>query len=136
MTQTDKQREWSLNYYYKHREKRLAANKKYLATPEGKAKHALTNKLWHRKQRKLKTPYYNKTKKLIADWRKKNPLATPSEGKLNKTLKRTNLLKRQPCIFCKEIKTIAHHEDYLKPLNVIWMCRSCHQKYHLGLIKK
>ena len=28
------------------------------------------------------------------------------------------------------MKVIAHHEDYDKPLDVMWLCRSCHVKRH------
>lgn len=37
------------------------------------------------------------------------------------------------CSGCSiNIATDAHHEDYGKPLEVIWLCRSCHQKIHRG----
>jgi hypothetical protein len=26
----------------------------------------------------------------------------------------------------------AHHEDYARPLDVIWLCTSCHQRVHTG----
>jgi len=29
---------------------------------------------------------------------------------------------------------VAHHEDYEKPLDVIFVCRSCHYKIHKELI--
>jgi predicted RNA-binding Zn-ribbon protein involved in translation (DUF1610 family) len=32
------------------------------------------------------------------------------------------------------VNIIAHHEDYRKPLDVIWVCRSCHNKIHTGEI--
>ena len=39
-------------------------------------------------------------------------------------------LDRQPCSSCGEIVTDAHHEDYRKPLAVIFLCRKCHFKLH------
>lgn len=39
------------------------------------------------------------------------------------------LIKR-PCEFCGEVEVQAHHQDYLKPLEVNWLCIKCHKKYH------
>lgn len=43
---------------------------------------------------------------------------------------RTGDIKRAPiCQKCnKKCKTQGHHTDYLKPLEVIWLCSSCHAK--------
>jgi hypothetical protein len=44
---------------------------------------------------------------------------------------RIGRLVRLPCQFCGNQKTQAHHEDYGKPLEVIWVCRSCHiERFH------
>ena len=36
----------------------------------------------------------------------------------------------------REKNTEAHHEDYDKHLDVIWMCRKHHKKLHNNLINK
>ena len=45
-------------------------------------------------------------------------------------------LRKQPCAVCGEAKVEAHHHDYSKPLDVIWLCRSCHIKHHISTAKK
>ncbi len=41
-------------------------------------------------------------------------------------------LERFPCEICDESDSDAHHPDYSKPLEVVWLCR----KHHLALHKK
>jgi len=47
------------------------------------------------------------------------------------------MLKRKPCLICGKGKlTKAHHEDYMKPLEVIFLCDSHHQQIHKKGVKK
>lgn len=39
------------------------------------------------------------------------------------------LLKKQPCWVCGE-KAIAHHPDYDRPLDVVWLCQPHHKQTH------
>ena len=41
-------------------------------------------------------------------------------------------MKRMPCIICGNPKTHAHHEDYSKPLDVVFLCLSHHRRRHLN----
>lgn len=41
---------------------------------------------------------------------------------------RDGRIVRQPCQFCGNEKSQAHHEDYSKPLEVIWACFKCHRE--------
>jgi len=46
-------------------------------------------------------------------------------------MKKTGKLTPQPCVECGTTKNIhAHHSDYHKPLNVIWICKKHHQIWH------
>lgn len=41
----------------------------------------------------------------------------------------------QPCFICGAIINVdAHHEDYSKPREVIWLCRLHHRQLHTGYI--
>lgn len=42
---------------------------------------------------------------------------------------RDGKLVKQSCA-CGNPKSEAHHEDYAKPLEVIWLCRRCHVDLH------
>ena len=41
-------------------------------------------------------------------------------------------LTKQPCVICGNPKSEGHHEDYDKPLDVVWLCRLHHRLYHEG----
>lgn len=43
---------------------------------------------------------------------------------------RTGKLVKQVCK-CGNPSTEAHHVDYSKPMEVVWLCRSCHSKEHV-----
>jgi ribosomal protein S27AE len=46
---------------------------------------------------------------------------------------RNGLLIKSPCVRCGEIKSLAHHENYDKPLEVMWLCQPCHKQRHKEL---
>ena len=75
-----------------------------------------------------------KADKLVAmkTHRDKNPDKYKARTAVNNAI-RDGRLVRKSCVVggCQE-KSEAHHEDYSKPLEVIWMCRPHHRQHHRG----
>lgn len=44
-------------------------------------------------------------------------------------------LKKQSCEKCYCLVAQAHHEDYTKPLEVVWLCKRCHEDRHIEINK-
>ena len=42
---------------------------------------------------------------------------------------RSGKIKKQPCWVCGE-KAVAHHPDYDRPLDVVWLCQPHHKQTH------
>lgn len=65
-----------------------------------------------------------------AIWRLKNPKKV-EVYKIVFHGVRNGTLKKQVC-FCGNLKVEAHHEDYSKPLMIVWLCK----KHHVQADKK
>lgn len=46
------------------------------------------------------------------------------------------ILTKQPCSICGEVRVDAHHDDYMEPLKVRWLCRKHHNEHHRNEILK
>lgn len=54
---------------------------------------------------------------------------TAAHRAVDKALK-DGSLTRKPCKICGTQPAVAHHHDYSKPLDVVWLCRHHHSKVH------
>ena len=88
---------------------RVKSREEYQATPAGKASIRKTRIKWkknHPRQRSATDAYYN-------------------------AMKRGDITRPSSCSICSKLCTPqAHHCDYNKPLEVIFMCTTCHAKWH------
>ncbi len=83
-------------------------------------------------------------KRISARSSSKYPEKTRARTCLNRAISKGYIVKPSICTMCesKDKKLDGHHEDYSKPLDVIWMCRKCHSDYEkvikamtLGFVK-
>lgn len=49
---------------------------------------------------------------------------------LHNAVKYKKVKKPSTCEKCSNKNVQAHHLDYSKPLEVVWVCRSCHENLH------
>ena len=66
-------------------------------------------------------------------WRAEDRRRTKCHNAVARAL-RAGTLVRQPCVRCQDPKSEAHHEDYDKPLDVVWLCSVCHKQRHKEIL--
>ena len=80
-----------------------------------------------------KNPGYNR--KHTKRFREQFPEKRKAHRAVERALKNGTLTK-QPCSVCGNAKSESHHDDYTKPLDVIWFCRQHHAMHHEKLRKQ
>ena len=72
---------------------------------------------------------------LVKSYKRKNISATIRKEKYGNYSNaiRDNRLMPKPCEACGKNETQGHHEDYSKPLDVVWLCVRHHQDRHIHI---
>ena len=76
---------------------------------------------------------YKASKEVSAEWRKADKRRNRCHNAVARAIKNGTLV-REPCVKCGNEKSLAHHEDYDFPLNVMWLCQPCHKQRHKELL--
>lgn len=80
--------------------------------------------------------WYHKNKDRWAVYAKcrdaKHPMARTVRCQINNRVI-SGTIKRQPCEICGAAMADGHHDDYNEPLDVRWLCRSCHMCLHADI---
>lgn len=66
---------------------------------------------------------------LNKEWRQADRRRTKCHNALIRAV-RSGFIKKMACVMCGSQKSQAHHPDYDKPLDVMWLCPKCHRKEH------
>jgi len=92
-------------------ERKKEINRKYSRSPRGRAT----------------------SNKAVKSYQKRYPIKTIARRATIEAI-RVGILERKPCVVCGNNSQIhAHHEDYNKPLDVVWLCHSHHLARHKEL---
>jgi hypothetical protein len=62
-------------------------------------------------------------------YRLNNPVKSRAQTVLNIAVRSGKIL-RKPCSVCNDPNSHGHHEDYEKPLDVLWLCPIHHKEAH------
>ncbi len=82
--------------------------------------------------RKYRALHKEKMVEYTREWRKKNWEKVLAQSKLKDHVDRGNIIRPNECSVCKssDYRIEAHHNDYSKPLEVVWLCQKCHMALH------
>lgn len=75
----------------------------------------------------------SQAKRVQAEWKASHPNRRAAQVQVGNALRRGDL-KKQPCCVCGS-DAEAHHPDYDRPLDVVWLCRPHHKQAH-ALVQK
>jgi hypothetical protein len=101
--------------------------------------HAATSRLRKRITYNLEKKRQNRRKLIIenpnyyTDRARRERASNPLKYRARYTLQnavRDGRVTRKPCIKCGNRKSQGHHNDYSKPLHVLWLCSRHHGQHH------
>jgi hypothetical protein len=82
-------------------------------------------------RRRAKLPERRAKSELVSKaWRARGPAARSAHSMVGHAL-RDGRLRRGKCEVCGSLRAHAHHDDYLKPLDVRWLCAEHHKAWHI-----
>jgi hypothetical protein len=111
-----------------NREKACAAYAKWFAAHHNDPEYREKRRAIQRKARQRNKSLYYSFKR---SWEKKNPVKHAAHLALTHAVEHGKIIRPGHCSRCGVIcAPQAHHPDYLKPLDVIWLCRPCHDLIH------
>lgn len=107
-------------------------NKCKQCTKNDVSKHRINNieKVRQYDRDRAKNPERQKANIAVTKaWRQEDKRRSYCHRAVSKAIK-TGKLVRKNCERCGNENTLAHHEDYDKPLMVNWLCQPCHKQRH------
>ena len=88
--------------------------------------HRERGKQWYQDNKARRRPSnLRHVKAYQARWPEKQKAKNMLNDRVNR-----GKITREPCEVCGDPNTQGHHEDYSKPLDVVWLCTKHHMERH------
>lgn len=134
----EKLRKQAYERWINNKEKILARAKKWRQENHADRLEYERSKAWETstKRKEYMREYKEKNREKIREnqkrYRERNRQKVNAQAVLNYHVKVGNIEIPEMCSLCerKDQKLESHHDDYNKPLDVIWVCNRCHKKLH------
>lgn len=112
------------NFYYNNKESIAKKRAIKRRLPEEREKNRIRVAGW-RENNKVKISG------TVTKWKKNNPKKAAAHALIYWSVAAGVIQRKEKCEECDKVsKTEAHHEDYQKPLDIMWLCKNCHSKKH------
>jgi len=108
----------------KHRQENLEKVREY-----DRLRGSMPHRVAARKEYSKTAAYAESHRASTKRWMEKHPERKKASTSVNNAIRRGKL-KKFPCLVCGNETSEAHHPDYSRPLDVVWLCTSHHQQVH------
>lgn len=123
--QRNKEKKLAYQAQYKKKNKENISRKEAIKRLNDESRFEKNNKK-HYEWSKNKRHHINEWQR---QWYQKNKEKRRAHVVLHRALRAGKVMRPENCSECKKnCKPDGHHEDYSKPLDVIWICRACHSR--------
>ena len=86
------------------------------------------------RERAKKPERIKATSAITKAWRSEDSRRASAHSAVARALRNGSLVPLS-CTRCGNKNAIAHHEDYDKPLEVVWLCQPCHKQRHKEILR-
>lgn len=121
----------------KNYDRKTETDRKWSEKNSGRKKESI--RLWRKRNSEKVSEYrkqsylrnYQHIREYHVLWREQHPDKKQCHMLLNEAVYSGNVTKPSSCQICEATGNLhGHHHDYTKPLDVWWLCPSCHHLLH------
>ena len=94
-------------------------------TERGRATMKRAIRAWHENNRE-------RVNAANRSFNERNPHQQRAKYDVRNAIRRGDL-SRAPCVICGNPKSHGHHDNYARPLDVVWLCQPHHVERHISL---